>query len=374
MVNTSLSLLPAHLRDLVTALPAADLALLQKHFASQPRTAVPTEFARVVPQRQLDTAQMTKLEAVLEERIRLARNGREGIARLRLWLIFMLLRYAALRLAEVLAIDDVQDIVLEKQHLLVRGAHARTLSLPPNLCTSLQKKLQEPCLLALRGTLCRVDAGFLRRSLYACADAAGIARELVSARVLRNSRAVELCRQGLPLPVVHNFLGLSDAEKTAFLQYSPEDTLRITHAHLQRSLAMKTSARNVFAGRITRLEQHGFMVAVHLATASNLTICALITDESAKRLELQTGKIALATIKAPMVLVEKSSAQGVLAGNQYAGVVKRVRRTDFIQEITVALPSGEELCALLHGEEELFTEGEQAVVSFKAFAVVIGLA
>ena len=136
---------------------------------------------------------------------------------------------------------------------------------------------------------------------------------------------------------------------------------------------MKTSARNVFAGRITELKQHDFMVAVSLCTASGLPITALITDESAARLDLQQGKIALATIKAPLVLVEKPT-QGALAGNHYAGIVKRVRRTDFMQEVTVALASGEEVCALLHDEEgTLFTEGEEAVVSFKAFAVVIGL-
>ena len=338
------------------------------------RTAVLPEFASPVPERLLTPLQMKALEQAITARMQSSRNGRERASRLRLLLIFLLLRWQALRLAEALNLDDRCDFRLDEQIMLVRGAHERAISLPPELCRIVRRLLNEPAIQSLRGSLCALDAGFLRRSLYACAAAAGLPGHLVSARVLRNSRAVELCRQGLPLPVVHHFLGLTDAERRAFLQYSPEDSLRITQEHLRRSMARRTSARNVFAGRIIALRRQEFLVDVRLATAAGLEVNALITEESLHRLELCEGRIVAATVKAPLISLEPDGPGGV---NRFPGTVRRIRSADFIEEVDVELDNGGgNICALLHPLDcapALRLEGARAVASFKAFAVVIGL-
>lgn len=367
--------LSPRVRALLDVLPPDDMAALRRYFSRRDRSVVPPEFAAPVPERLLDSRQMTTLETVLLQRVETCRNGRERLARRRLWFIFIMLRWQALRLAEVLALDDAADVRLDTGTLQVRGSYARTLSLPPEVCVQLREFFSEPSLQAVRGSLCAVDAGFLRRSLYACAAQAGLPHQLVSARVLRNSRAVELCRQGLPLPVVHNFLGLTDAEKRAFLHYSPEDTLRITQEHMQRSMAMKTSARNVFVGRITALRQMEFMVNVELTTAAGLRLDALITEESRVRLELCEGKIVAATVKAPFVLLDSSPQDAAPRVNNFAGVVRRVRTASFIEEVDVELDAGGRVCALLHTEDGAGSraEGDRVRVYFKAFSVVIGL-
>lgn len=62
---------------------------------------------------------------------------------------------------------------------------------------------------------------------------------------------------------------------------------------------MKTSARNVFQGRITSLRSSGLLVEVVLRTAGGLRVAALITDESRKTLALAEGKLVNAAVKAP---------------------------------------------------------------------------
>lgn len=138
---------------------------------------------------------------------------------------------------------------------------------------------------------------------------------------------------------------------------------------------MKTSARNVFVGRITALRQMEFMVNVELTTAAGLRLDALITEESRVRLELCEGKIVAATVKAPFVLLDSSPQDAAPRVNNFAGVVRRVRTASFIEEVDVELDAGGRVCALLHTEDGAGSraEGDRVRVYFKAFSVVIGL-
>lgn len=109
---------------------------------------------------------------------------------------------------------------------------------------------------------------------------------------------------------------------------------------------MKTSARNVFQGRIISLRRSGLLVEVVLSTAGGLRITALITDESCRSLALCDGKLVNASVKAPWVMVQQDlpqaeRAHGVCASaaeNSFPALVERVREDDMVAEILAALP------------------------------------
>ena len=140
---------------------------------------------------------------------------------------------------------------------------------------------------------------------------------------------------------------------------------------------MKTSARNVFQGRITTLRQSGMLVEVVLRTAGGLRVSSLITDESCKTLALNEGKLVNASIKAPWVLVhggELSPKSSPPAENCFTGVVERVREDEMVAEILVALSEGSQVCALRNRGPENpinLVAGQTVTVFFKSFSVIL---
>lgn len=66
---------------------------------------------------------------------------------------------------------------------------------------------------------------------------------------------------------------------------------------------MKFSARNSFAGTITKVVQGPVSTEVSIRVSKGVEIVSVITTNSAKRLKLKKGKKAHALIKADSVIV-----------------------------------------------------------------------
>lgn len=66
---------------------------------------------------------------------------------------------------------------------------------------------------------------------------------------------------------------------------------------------MKISARNAFAGRITKVSRGPISTEVAIRIAKGIEIVSVITTQSAKRLKLKKGQRAHALIKADSVIV-----------------------------------------------------------------------
>jgi molybdopterin-binding protein len=66
---------------------------------------------------------------------------------------------------------------------------------------------------------------------------------------------------------------------------------------------MKISARNAFAGRITKVARGPISTEVSIRVAKGIEIVSVITTQSAKRLKLKKGQRAHALIKADSVIV-----------------------------------------------------------------------
>jgi molybdopterin-binding protein len=66
---------------------------------------------------------------------------------------------------------------------------------------------------------------------------------------------------------------------------------------------MKISARNAFAGTITKMVRGPVSTEVTLRVAGGIKIVSVITSASARRLKLKKGRHAYALIKADSVIV-----------------------------------------------------------------------
>ena len=361
---------------LLRTLSSADRAWLRQRLLRRDSTALLQDTGRISPR------ELLAVESWLWERASAARGPREKRPRLRMWLIFMLLRYAALRLVEIFVLKpthlDMREGVIHVPG--VNGTPGREVPLPLTVSRRLRRVLEDPAMFPESHEILRCDASYVRRCLQQCGAACGLSKGLLSARALRHTRALELGRQGLPLPVVDIFLGRRAAPgQSGLVSCDLQEARRLLREQLQRERPMKTSARNVFQGRITSLRSSGLLVEVVLRTAGGLRVAALITDESRKTLALAEGKLVNASVKAPWVLVQAGELPknaSTPAENCFAGMVERVREDDMVAEILVALPEGSLVCALRNRSAEnpvSLTAGQKVTVFFKAFSVILNL-
>lgn len=66
---------------------------------------------------------------------------------------------------------------------------------------------------------------------------------------------------------------------------------------------LKFSARNQFAGSVTRVTEGAVNATVHIATDAGFEIVAVVTNESQEEMQLNQGSRVLALIKASAILI-----------------------------------------------------------------------
>lgn len=329
----------------------------------------------------LSTQEMDALDQTFRARVEETRQASHRLSRQRLWLIFLLLRHGALRLGEVLGLNDATAIDLDEGMLRVRGGHSRDVPLPQHLVPELRQFFSLPPVAAHRGELTHLDPGYVRRNFYARARECGLSPELASPRALRQSRAVELIQGGMPLPAVQKLLGQPSLESTGgILAYTDADIQGMTQHYLQREAKLKTSARNVFPGQVSGIRQQDFLAEVRVSCFSGLEVTALITQESLERMQLARGKTVIATVKSPSVIMARAPVHGAppptSARNRLEGTVLRINRSALICSVVARLSEGSRVCALITTErtDELgLTSGTLVTVMFDAFSVILDL-
>lgn len=298
----------------------------------------------------------------------------------RLWLVFLLIRHAALRLGEALSLNDIEDIDAGNSLIIVRGQTERRLQISRNAMNEVQQILESPVMFSLRGSILHLDQGYVRRTFYARGRECGLPSGLSSPRVLRHSRGIELLRGDMPLKLVQTFLGQrSPVLAASYLHFPDEEARRLMHRHLRREALRRTSARNAFTGTVSRVTRGRIMTEVELTTEGGLTIVSVITTTSAANLDIRVGTTLTATVKAPWIFVMRAGAveePNAPRDNRLFGAVETVRMEDVEAEILLALDDGTPVCALLtrHDAESLgLAPGVRAEIRFNPFAVILGI-
>ena len=147
---------------------------------------------------------------------------------------------------------------------------------------------------------------------------------------------------------------------------------------LMESMAMKTSARNRFAGTVHSIHDGAVNDQIELQVIGGVRIVATVTRESRDELGLHVGAKAFALVKASSIMLMTDAGDARLsARNQLAGRVTRVLPGAVNTEVILALPGGGSVAAVITNQSVqtmALVEGTPATALFKASSVIIGVA
>jgi len=146
---------------------------------------------------------------------------------------------------------------------------------------------------------------------------------------------------------------------------------------LMRSMTMKTSARNQFAGTVTKLVRGAVNDEVTLTVVGGQAIVAIVTHDSAVSLGLAPGVAAFALVKASSIIIAVGDGAGLSARNRLSGTVERVVTGAVNSDVTIALPGGGTVGATVTRDSEealALREGMLVTAVFKASSVILGVA
>lgn len=143
---------------------------------------------------------------------------------------------------------------------------------------------------------------------------------------------------------------------------------------LLRRMSIKASARNQFAGPITAMRDGAVNFEVCLRLDQDNEIVAIITRESAETLALAIGKEIHALIKASSVILLTDENVRTSARNQLRGEITRIHPGAVNSEITLALPGGKTITAIVTCESVdnlQLAVGQKACAIFEASSVIL---
>ena len=145
---------------------------------------------------------------------------------------------------------------------------------------------------------------------------------------------------------------------------------------LLRRMSMKSSARNQFAGEIVGMRSGQVDFEVRLRLDAENELVAVITRESAESLGLAMGMEMFAMVKSSSILLLTDANVKTTARNHLWGELSRIHEGPVNSEVTLTLPSGKTVCAVVThdsiGKLELQV-GQPACAVFKASSVILCL-
>jgi len=146
---------------------------------------------------------------------------------------------------------------------------------------------------------------------------------------------------------------------------------------LLRAMAMRTSARNQFFGKVGDIRRGAVNDEVTLQVAGGHSIVAIVTHESRESLGLHTGMDAYALVKSSsVIIVTGDDGARYSARNRLAGTVSRITPGAVNCEVRIDLPGGGAVAAIItHKSREALglAVGSTATALFKASSVIIAV-
>lgn len=356
---------------------AARLALLNAQGSSNPTPGKRMRTRIALPPQDgpyLSTEEMERIRLRLEEwAVEDASPSRQR-SRHRLVLLFLLIRYGALRLSEALAFEGLPDFDSVNHIVQVRGKYKRGALLPQAVSEAIAALLSAPMFYNFQGRITELDPGYVRRKLYAFAKLCGIEKQRLNPRNLRISRALELLLGGVPQRAVETFLGKGD--EGDLLPLTDDAAHSMVRNFLNVELKQTSSPRNIFTGTVTRSRSRGILVDVSIRLGKSGTVLATITDRSLKRLALGPGSLVAASVKAPLVTLGITGNAQQSADNMLPGCVASIRIVDELAEVLLNLDCGEQGCAVVGKNDVVglrLVTGMRAYMLFPAVAVILNI-
>lgn len=146
---------------------------------------------------------------------------------------------------------------------------------------------------------------------------------------------------------------------------------------LLRSLSMKTSARNAYAGTVTAVRDGAVNAEIMLKVAEGIELVAIVTRESVETLDLAPGRAVVALIKASFVLIAAGHGDlPISARNRLKGMVVAVTPGAVNDEIILDLGGGKTVCATVTSESRealKLAVGQPAQALIKASHIILAV-
>ncbi|MEE4243710.1 MAG: TOBE domain-containing protein [Desulfopila sp.] len=330
----------------------------------------------------LDSAQLNSLEKSFRHWADSASRTDIRLARRRILLVFLLIRYTGAKLSEVLALNLDTDIDFTHHFVTfpatptVAGSLPREIHIAKKLCREIREISASYPENRQESSLLSIDPGFVRRKFYERAEACSFAKKMGGPEMIRKARAVELLRANMPLPAVQMMLGHSTPNLTSsYVSFSQEEIRRITGIFLHRESIRQTSARNSFFGKIVTVEQGTIQTRVVLQTLNGLQITTVITRDSLEKLGLSPGALITAEVKAPSVMLHCGKQKPFCsAENVLKGLISKITQGKVNSEYLVKIDETTEICAIVstaRSRDLNLKTGEQVWTLFNCFAVVL---
>lgn len=305
----------------------------------------------------LDTPQLTELGQAFERWYKDTSGSATKRARGRVWLTFLVLRFCGAKLGETLALDDQTDFDPDQGllHFQSGSEGARAIQLPEEVTREIQTFLASPENASLHGKVFKMDQGHVRRKFQEVGALCGLPGELSNPTALRRSRAIELLRGDMPLKIVQRILGQGTANLAANLfDFSDNEMQRIVNKHIQKENTRRMSARNTFFGKVTSIKSGDIQSEIEVTTLGGNKIISIITNGSLRNMELKKGGYVTAIVKAPWVVLSANDTTTVTScRNKFLGKVTDIQQGKIAAEVTVELPDGTNVCAVVTKESLL---------------------
>jgi len=304
----------------------------------------------------LDALQLIQLEWSFRQWVRITSDYEARLARHRLLMVFLLLRYADASLEQVLALNLGADLV--GQQLFVRepegkGCSVREVVLNQPIADEIREALTAPDLGGLLFRLHELSFAEVEQSIVERAEACGFPAQLCSPEMIRWAGTRALVGSG------------ASASSPRPLR-RPEPSPASSMAQVDQ---------NLFLCRIEEIRRDALQSQVQLCIETGYCITALISKESADRLALRQGGLVRAEVKAHTVNLHLQNNQAASSvDNCFSGNLVGMTRGRVAWACVVDIGGGRTICALLsaHYAATLGLRlGKKVWVTFNSFAVIV---
>lgn len=329
----------------------------------------------------LDYSQLNQLEQSFRDWTEKSKRKDVRLSRLSVLLIFLLIRYTGAKLNDVLSINIHTDLDWTRCLVIFRSdgndaTKLREVHISQSLADEIRDKIDT---LKSRKNSDRpldLDPGFVRRKFYERALECGFPKQLCGPEAIRKARGVELMQSNIPLPAVQMMLGHATPNLTsAYVTFSKDEIQALTRRFLEKESGRKTSARNSFFGKVTRIVKGSIEAQIAMQTLEGDYILSVITNDSLKRLGLNPGSFITAEVKAPSVILHQGESDPKCSTeNRFRGVVTRRTLGKIHTEYIVKISETTEVCAVISSTGNPSFElkvNDHAWVLFSSSSVVL---
>ncbi len=136
---------------------------------------------------------------------------------------------------------------------------------------------------------------------------------------------------------------------------------------------MKLSARNQFAGKVSKIAE-GAVNGIVTLDVNGTLVSSTISMEAIKDLGLKEGSDAIAVVKATEVMVATADSK-ISARNKFAGKITEIKKgvVNAVVKVDSAIGTVSATISLNAVEELGLAEGTDAIAVVKATSVMVGV-